>query len=90
MEIEKEPEMQAIDQPLGIDECNCFTMRKASRQITRFYDAILEPSGLHITQFLTLAALNQVGNVAINALADRLDIERTAMGKWSAFWSATG
>jgi DNA-binding MarR family transcriptional regulator len=73
--------MPLANQPLGIDDCNCNAMRKASRQITRFYDAHLEPTGLHITQFLTLAALNQVGGAAINALAERLDIERTAMGK---------
>jgi DNA-binding MarR family transcriptional regulator len=78
------------NQPLGIDDCNCNAMRKASRQITRFYDAHLEPTGLHITQFLTLAALNQVGSAAINALAERLDIERTAMGKMLGFLERDG
>jgi DNA-binding MarR family transcriptional regulator len=56
-------------------------MRKANRQISRFYDAHLEPAGLRVTQFLILAAVNEVGSAAINALAERLDIERTAMGK---------
>jgi DNA-binding MarR family transcriptional regulator len=71
----------SIKKPRGIDQCNCFASRKAARQITRFYDAHLEPTGLRITQFLTLAALSQAENVAVNALAERLDIERTAMGK---------
>jgi DNA-binding MarR family transcriptional regulator len=79
--IRKGKEMLPVNQPLGIDQCNCFAMRKANRQISRFYDARLEPAGLRITQFLTLAALNEVGNAAVNALAERLDIERTAMGK---------
>jgi DNA-binding MarR family transcriptional regulator len=70
-----------MNQPLGIDQCDCFASRKAARQITRFYDAYLEPAGLRITQFLTLAALSETGSVAVNALAERLDIERTAMGK---------
>lgn len=65
----------------GIDQCNCFTVRKAARQITRFYDACLQPSGLRITQFLILAALHEQKSAAVNALAERLDIERTAMGK---------
>ena len=77
--------MKQINQPLGIDECNCNAMRKASRRITRFYDAHLEPTGLRITQFLTLAVLNEVGSAAINALAERLDVERTAMGKMVGF-----
>jgi DNA-binding MarR family transcriptional regulator len=79
-----------MNQPLGIDQCNCFASRKAARQITRFYDAHLEPAGLRITQFLTLAALSETGSVAVNALAERLDIERTAMGKMLGFLERDG
>lgn len=82
--------MQSINQPLGIDECNCSAMRKASRQITRLYDAHLEPTGLRITQFLILAALNELGGAAINPLAERLDVERTAMGKMVGFLERDG
>lgn len=69
------------DQPLGIEQCNCFAMRKATRRISRFYDARLQPTGLRITQFLILAALAEAPGAALNELAERLDIERTAMGK---------
>lgn len=79
-----------VSQPLGIDECNCFAIRKANRQISRFYDGHLEPVGLRITQFLTLAALNEIGSAAVNALAERLDIERTAMGKMVGFLERDG
>ena len=82
--------MPSVNQPLGIDQCNCFTMRKAARQISRFYDAQLEPAGLRITQFLTLAALSELGSVAVNSLAERLDIERTAMGKMAGFLERGG
>jgi len=82
--------MQSVSEPLGIDQCNCFAMRKANRQISRFYDAHLEPAGLRITQFLTLAALNEVGSTPVNALAERLDIERTAMGKMVGFLERDG
>ena len=82
--------MLPVSKPLGIDQCNCFAMRKANRQISRFYDAHLEPVGLRITQFLTLAALNEVGSAAVNALAERLDIERTAMGKMVGFLERDG
>ncbi|MGY3488467.1 DNA-binding MarR family transcriptional regulator [Bradyrhizobium sp. USDA 4011] len=79
-----------VNKPLGIDQCNCFAMRKANRQISRFYDAQLEPVGLRITQFLTLAALNELGSAAVNALAEQLDIERTAMGKMVGFLERDG
>jgi DNA-binding MarR family transcriptional regulator len=77
-------------QSLGIDQCNCFAIRKASRQISRFYDAHLEPAGLRSTQFLILAALSEVRSAAVNALAERLDIERTAMGKMVGFLERDG
>jgi DNA-binding MarR family transcriptional regulator len=73
--------MTPINGPLAIDQCNCFAIRKAARQITRFYDAHLQPIGLRITQFLILATLNEVRQAAVNELAERLDTERTAMGK---------
>src|ERR1700757_981424 len=82
--------MRQINQPLGIDQCNCFAMRKAARQIPRFYDAYLDRSEIRITQFLTLAALNQLGSAAVSALAERLDIERTAMGKMVEFLQRDG
>ncbi|WP_430642434.1 MarR family winged helix-turn-helix transcriptional regulator [Bradyrhizobium sacchari] len=79
-----------VTKPLGIDQCNCFAMRKANRQISRFYDAHLEPVGLRITQFLTLSALNELGSAGVNALAEQLDIERTAMGKMVGFLERDG
>jgi DNA-binding MarR family transcriptional regulator len=82
--------MLSLNQPLGIDQCNCNAMRKASRQITRFYDAHLEPVGLKITQFLILAALAEAGSATVNALAERLDVERTAMGKMVGFLEKDG
>ena len=82
--------MLPVNQPLGIDQCHCFAVRKASRQISRLYDSHLEPAGLRITQFLTLAALDEVGSAAVNALAERLDIERTAMGKMVGFLERDG
>jgi DNA-binding MarR family transcriptional regulator len=82
--------MLPAGQPATIDQCNCFAMRKATRQITRLYDAHLEPSGLRITQFLTLALLTELGSAPVNALAERLDIERTAMGKMIGFLERDG
>ncbi|AVA22617.1 MarR family winged helix-turn-helix transcriptional regulator [Rhizobium sp. LEGMi198b] len=82
--------MLSANQPLGIDQCNCSAMRKASRQITRFYDDHLEPVGLRITQFLILAALGEAGGATVNVLAERLDIERTAMGKMVGFLERDG
>ncbi len=82
--------MLPLNQELGIDKCYCLAVRKASRQISRLYDSHLEPAGVRITQFLTLAALHEGGSAPVNALAERLDIERTAMGKMVGFLERDG
>lgn len=82
--------MSPDNPPIGVDQCHCFAARKAARQITRLYDAHLQPTGLRITQFLLLATLNQRENVTVNGLAERLDVERTAMGKMVGFLERDG
>jgi DNA-binding MarR family transcriptional regulator len=82
--------MPPVNQPIGPDQCNCFAVRKAARRISRLYDAYLQPTGLRITQFLLLAALNERRGAAVNELAERLDIERTAMGKMLGFLERDG
>lgn len=69
---------------LDIGKCHCFAVRRAARQVSRLYDAHLDPTGLRITQFLIMAALSEAGQASVNDLAERLDIERTAMGKMIA------
>jgi DNA-binding MarR family transcriptional regulator len=73
--------MDLVDQTLEIDQCNCFAVRKAARRVSRLYDDVLQPTGLRITQFLILAVLARVQGASVNDLAERLDLERTAMGK---------
>lgn len=75
-----------------LDQCNCFALKRVSRRIARLYDAHLQPTGLRITQFQILAALNErrTQSAPVNALADKLDTERTAMGKMAATLERSG
>jgi len=82
--------MPTIRTSMYVEQCNCFTVRKAARQISRLYDGYLQPTGLRITQFLTLATLNELKSATVNELSERLDIERTAMGKMAAFLERDG
>lgn len=67
-----------------INDFRCPSVRKGARQISRLDDAHLDPTGLRITQFLILASLNEVHIASVNTLAERLDIDRAAMGKMIA------
>jgi len=66
---------------MGNEQCNCMVLRRASRRISHFYDGKLAPTGLRTTQFAILALLGEQGGVSVNNLAERLDLDRTTMGK---------
>jgi DNA-binding MarR family transcriptional regulator len=61
--------------------CNCLALRQAARHVTQFYDQFLASSGLRATQFSILAKLRLEGPMTINALAKRLVMDRTTLGR---------
>ncbi|WP_062365166.1 MarR family winged helix-turn-helix transcriptional regulator [Variovorax paradoxus] len=82
--------MSVVDAPARIEDCSCFAIKKAARQAARLYDAHLQSTGLRISQFLILALLEEVKSAPINTLAERLDTERTAMGKMASVLERDG
>ncbi len=65
----------------GVRDCNCASLRKAARRLTSFYDSQLAPSGLRATQFAILVLVNELEEVSVNVIADRLGLDRTTAGK---------
>ncbi|WP_426612049.1 MarR family winged helix-turn-helix transcriptional regulator [Bradyrhizobium sp. McL0616] len=65
------------------NRCNCAALRKASRHMTLFYDAALEPSGLRSTQFALLAEIHRRGEAApsIGDLAEALVMDQSTIGQ---------
>jgi DNA-binding MarR family transcriptional regulator len=59
--------------------CMCYNLRKASRAITQFYDNMLEPSGLAITQFSLLVGLSIAEDPTITKMANEMIIDRTTL-----------
>ena len=57
----------------------CYNLRKTSRAITQFYDKMLEPSGLAITQFDLLVAISISKSPTVTKLANEMIIDRTTM-----------
>lgn len=68
------------DKPFFSD-CNCLAIRQAARHVTQFYDQLFAPIGLRATQFAILSRLRQYGPMPINALAARLVMDRTTLGR---------
>ena len=59
--------------------CACANLRRADRVVTRYYDAVLRPSGLHVTQFTLLQALNHASEISQKQLAELLEIDSTTL-----------
>jgi DNA-binding MarR family transcriptional regulator len=59
--------------------CACANLRRASRVVTKYYDAMLRPSGLHVSQFTLLQALNTAPEISQKQLAELLEIDSTTL-----------
>ena len=59
--------------------CACANLRRASRVVTNYYDAMLRPSGLHLSQFTLLQALNIAPGITQKRLAELLEIDSTTL-----------
>ncbi len=59
--------------------CACATIRRTDRVLTQFYDELLAPSGLYVTQFTTLATLAEAAPITIHHLAQLLVMDRTTL-----------
>jgi DNA-binding MarR family transcriptional regulator len=59
--------------------CACANLRRADRVVTQFYDAVIRPSGLRVTQFTLLQALNQAPGISQKQLAELLEIDSTTL-----------
>jgi DNA-binding MarR family transcriptional regulator len=73
--------LEVLMEKFGIRDCNCASLRKAARRLTSFYDSQLAPSGLRATQFAILALVNEMEEVSVNLIAERLGLDRTTAGK---------
>jgi DNA-binding MarR family transcriptional regulator len=64
-----------------VRHCACFNLRKATRAVTQYYEAVLEPSGLRITQFSLLAVIRLLDTASITQLADAAVMDRTTLAR---------
>lgn len=59
--------------------CHCTTLRKATRNVSQFYDSVLAPSGLRSTQRSILNHIARAGRPVMGDLADSLVLDRSAL-----------
>ncbi|TGJ99508.1 MarR family transcriptional regulator [Leptospira semungkisensis] len=59
--------------------CLNVSLRRTTRKITSFYDSVLKPSGLRITQFTILVSIGLEKDCSITDLSRLTDIDRTTL-----------
>jgi DNA-binding MarR family transcriptional regulator len=66
-----------------ISRCNASAMKKAARRLSLVYDTALAPTGLKITQYGILSALNSRGAAlpTVSELAEELAMDRSTLGQ---------
>jgi DNA-binding MarR family transcriptional regulator len=61
--------------------CACGRLRRAARALTQLYDDVMAPSGLRVTQYSLLSALERRGPLRITELASQQLLDRTALSR---------
>lgn len=73
------PDASDLDALVHTRDCLCANLRKASRAVSRFYDAMIRDTGLQRTQFTLLAHVAQASGRPLGDLADLLVMDRTTL-----------
>ena len=75
------PPVDSVDPKAVLEVCLCHGVRRASRAITRTFDAALAPSGLTSGQFGILAAVAALQSMPVPVLRGVLAMDRTSLNR---------
>jgi DNA-binding MarR family transcriptional regulator len=73
-----------------LSPCVCNTLRMVTRVVTQFYDDLLRPSGLRVTQFSILAAIGGTRVMNLKQLENALSIDQTTLTRSLALLEGDG
>ena len=59
--------------------CVCASVRRTARRLARTYDSALAGSGMNVTQFAVMRAVERHENEPLSRVADDLAMERTSL-----------
>ena len=67
--------------PMLPTQCLCTKLRRASRNVTRFYDDALAGVGLNVAQYSLLKHVTRLDQPSITSLADAMGLDRSTLGR---------
>jgi DNA-binding MarR family transcriptional regulator len=75
---------------LPVLPCACANLRRTARAVTRLYNKELRPTGLELTQFTLLMALNITGETTQGDLGKLLALDTTSLTRMLRFLTKRG
>ena len=61
--------------------CICIDVRTVANRLTQLYDNAMAPSGMTVTQFSQLNAIQQLGSPTVNELSEAIGLDRSTLGR---------
>ncbi len=62
-------------------DCLCTLARRSARSLTEIYDRAIEPSGLKITQYSLLRAIDRLESPSVSELSEATGLDRSTLGR---------
>ena len=69
--------MKKIETQSDHSPCVCLRLRKASRAVSRFYDAQLQPANIRGTQYAMLRHIAAVSDITVGDLSELLSMDQS-------------
>lgn len=77
MNKDNSDELQKYKQIL--ENCTCMHIRRSSRAVTQYYDAVLAPAGISSTQLTLLATISLGQSQSLKQVADRIGMTPSSL-----------
>lgn len=62
-------------------ECHCLKMRRSAENVIKFYDAVLEPSGITVRQYSLLSAISNHSGCNVRVLSEAALLDRSTLAR---------
>jgi DNA-binding MarR family transcriptional regulator len=62
-----------------LENCTCMHIRRSSRAVTQYYDAVLAPAGISSTQLTLLATISLGQSQSLKQVADRIGMTPSSL-----------
>jgi len=61
--------------------CYCLKIRRAANDVTRFYNKMVEPSGVMVSQYSLLLNIEKLDKGSIRELSDLVELDRSTLAR---------